>query len=160
MTIGERLKLLRKSKKKSREQVAHDLGITVRALQTYEIGERGTPTDILIMLARYYEVSTDYILGLSEAPAHEISENELKFSNSVVSKLTSSFDLLSESTKVDIVNWLKKAIETIEEEENKEEEPELYLAASDGNPVKEVDRGVIKRLEDAPSIDPAEFDEL
>lgn len=32
----------------------------------YEIGKRDVPTDVLIKLARYYNTSVDYILGLTD----------------------------------------------------------------------------------------------
>ncbi len=32
----------------------------------YELGQRDIPTDILIKLARYYNTSTDYLLGLTD----------------------------------------------------------------------------------------------
>lgn len=32
----------------------------------YEMGKRDIPTDVLIRLARFYNTSTDYILGLTE----------------------------------------------------------------------------------------------
>ena len=32
----------------------------------YEIGKRDVPTDVLIKLARFYNTSVDYILGLTD----------------------------------------------------------------------------------------------
>jgi len=32
----------------------------------YEIGKRDIPTEVLIKLAKYYNTSTDYLLGLTE----------------------------------------------------------------------------------------------
>ena len=32
----------------------------------YEIGKRDVPTDVLIKLARYYNTSVDYLLGLTD----------------------------------------------------------------------------------------------
>lgn len=162
MNINEKLKLLRKTQNKTREQVASDLGIKVRALQTYETGERIPPTEMLAELAKYYNVSADYILGLSDIATTEANIEEIKFSNDVMNKLATSFDLLPDSTKINIINWLKDAVETINKDENKpaEEEPVLFIAASDGNPITEIDKGVIERLRNAPEIDPSEFDNL
>lgn len=60
-----RLRLLRKEKELKQETVARDVGISRSALSTYEKGL--TPgIDNAIALARYYGVSLDYILGLSD----------------------------------------------------------------------------------------------
>lgn len=60
-----RLRLLREEKDLKQEMVAHDVGISRSALSTYEKGL--TPgIDNAIALARYYGVSLDYILGLSD----------------------------------------------------------------------------------------------
>ncbi len=32
----------------------------------YEIGKRDIPTDVLILLAKFYNTSTDYLLGLTD----------------------------------------------------------------------------------------------
>ena len=32
----------------------------------YEMGKRDIPTDVLIRLAKFYQVSTDYLLGLTD----------------------------------------------------------------------------------------------
>ena len=60
-----RLRLLREEKELKQETVARDLGISRSSLSTYEKGL--TPSiDNAISLARYYGVSLDYILGLSD----------------------------------------------------------------------------------------------
>lgn len=35
----------------------------------YELGRRDIPTDVLIRLARFYNTSTDYLLGLTDVSA-------------------------------------------------------------------------------------------
>lgn len=35
----------------------------------YELGKRDVPTDVLIRLSRYYGVSVDYLLGLTDERA-------------------------------------------------------------------------------------------
>lgn len=163
MEIGERIKFLRTSMGKNREDVCKDLGIKVRALQTYETGECTPPTKTVIVLAKYFNVSTDYLLGVSHSATGGVSEKELQFSSNVINKLAEMFEKLPDSTKVNIINWLKDSIEIVNNEdeiEPIEEEPVLFIAASDGNPITEIDRGVIERLKNAPEIDPSEFDDI
>lgn len=40
----------------------------------YEIGKRDIPTDVLIKLARFYNTSVDYLLGLTDEKAPYRSE--------------------------------------------------------------------------------------
>lgn len=79
----ERLKLLRKELKKTQTDIANVLGITVSAYGNYELGQREPDNANLIKLAKYFGVSTDYLLGLSEertastTPSLSYNEQEL-----------------------------------------------------------------------------------
>ena len=42
--------------------------ISQNTYSQYENGKRQMPIDCLIALAKYYETSTDYILGITENP--------------------------------------------------------------------------------------------
>ena len=46
--------------------MAVTLSCSQQAYSNYELGQRDVPTDILIKLSRFYNVSVDYILGLKE----------------------------------------------------------------------------------------------
>ena len=58
-----RLRDLREDQKKKKKEVAALLGINQRVYSNYETGKRDIPLHHLIVLADYYKVSTDYILG-------------------------------------------------------------------------------------------------
>ena len=60
-----RLKDLREDRDLSQQQVADYLGMKQPQYSRYERGLRDIPTDILILLAKLYKTSTDYILGLT-----------------------------------------------------------------------------------------------
>ncbi len=81
----ERLKLLRKELKKTQTDIANVLGITVSAYGNYELGQREPDNANLIKLAKYFGVSTDYLLGLSEertaSTSHTLSYNEQELLN-------------------------------------------------------------------------------
>lgn len=59
----ERLKELRLAAGLSQEKLANQLQITVKSIQRYESGYR-PDTYALVKLATYFNVSTDYLLGL------------------------------------------------------------------------------------------------
>ena len=62
------LKKLRKSKKKTQLNVQMETGIEQALLSKYESGKRIPPTETLVTLADYYNVSMDYIMGRTENP--------------------------------------------------------------------------------------------
>ena len=64
--LGERLHLLRMEKRMRQVDIAELLGITQAHYQRIEKGKINIPTLTLCILADYFEVSTDYLLGRSE----------------------------------------------------------------------------------------------
>lgn len=72
-----KLKELRKSKGISQEQAANALGISVRAYQNYEYRQREPNIEMILKLADFYDVSTDYLLGRETSnPLEGISLDE------------------------------------------------------------------------------------
>ena len=63
-----RLKELRFYKEKTQLQVQMETGIEQALLSKYENGLRIPPTDTLMILADYYGVSMDYIMGRTDNP--------------------------------------------------------------------------------------------
>lgn len=61
-----RLKTLRKENGVSQKELAEYLNIKQNTYSQYETGKRELPIDFLIKLAKYYNVSTDYILELED----------------------------------------------------------------------------------------------
>ncbi len=64
-----RLRALREDHDMTQRAIASRLGMKQTQYFRYEQGYRDIPTDILIELALIYEVSVDYILGLTEQTA-------------------------------------------------------------------------------------------
>ncbi len=61
-----RLKDLREDADLKQKDIAEYLHVKQNTYSQYENGQRQLPIDILIKLAQYYHVTTDYILGLSK----------------------------------------------------------------------------------------------
>ena len=59
--IASKLINLRKSVKKTQEEVARAVGISTSALEMYEAGERLPRDEVKIRLANYYNVSVEFI---------------------------------------------------------------------------------------------------
>ena len=65
MTYQERIRGLREDKDLTQKKIADMLGIAQTTYSQYELNKRPMPIDYLIALCKYYRVSADYILGLT-----------------------------------------------------------------------------------------------
>lgn len=63
-----RIKDLREDKDLTQAEIAKHLGLHTTQYQRYERAETTIPADIIVDIARFHEVSTDYILGLTNDP--------------------------------------------------------------------------------------------
>lgn len=68
-SIGERLKAVRTQKKIKQIDAAKALGVSHGLLSHYENGVRQCGPDFLRAASRYYGVTTDYLLGLTDVNA-------------------------------------------------------------------------------------------
>jgi len=62
----ERIKNLREDNDMTQTDVANYLNCSQVAYSYYEIGRRDMPIEVLIKLAKLYNCSTDYLLGLTD----------------------------------------------------------------------------------------------
>ncbi len=65
MTTGERLYNERKQSKMTLEKIAEELNISYQAYRKFEKNECYPSVETLIKIAKMYNLSTDYILGLT-----------------------------------------------------------------------------------------------
>ncbi len=69
-TTASRLVQLRKARGLTQDQVSEPLGVSRTQIANLEVG-RGNPTvEFIMRAAAFYRVSTDYVLGLAEAPTN------------------------------------------------------------------------------------------
>lgn len=66
MDIQLRLKELRLEHQKKQIEVAKVLHVVQTTYSSYELGQRQLPLEALVTLSQYYQVSTDYILSLTD----------------------------------------------------------------------------------------------
>ena len=67
MNFNVRLKQLRQKNKLTQSELADILGLKPTAISNYESKRNEPSFDKLIALSKYFDVSCDYLLGLSEA---------------------------------------------------------------------------------------------
>ena len=84
MTIQQRIRDLREDADKTQTEVARYLGTTAQYYGQYEKGEREMPISRAIMLADYYHVSLDYLVGRTDIKSVEAERNkDLQFASEV-----------------------------------------------------------------------------
>ena len=64
----QRIRDLREDRDLKQRHLAEYLNCSHQVYSNYELGQRDIPTDILIRLSNFYQVSVDYILGLTNNP--------------------------------------------------------------------------------------------
>lgn len=74
MNYGERLKKLREKVGLSQKELTGRLNINRSTYARYELSQTQPDYDTLELIANYYDVTTDYILGRSDHP--KLSEKE------------------------------------------------------------------------------------
>lgn len=87
LLLGERLKALRTSKKMSQKELAEKIGIAKSVISFYESNDRCPSYDVLIKIARTFNVTTDYLLGFDKnklIDVSDLSDNEIAAVTTVI----------------------------------------------------------------------------
>ena len=71
-----RLKELREQRRLNQEALAQKLNVSQSTISAYEIGERVPDLETLIAIANFFDVSLDYLAGLSDLK-HPIKQSDL-----------------------------------------------------------------------------------
>ncbi|MBK5261734.1 MAG: helix-turn-helix transcriptional regulator [Peptostreptococcaceae bacterium] len=101
MTIGEKLRELRLSKNLKLANLAKVINRSYQAYSQYELDKRQPSIDMIIIISKFYGVSSDYLLGLTDDPTPYYlgkpkNLKELNVSGMAKDKI----DLLVEITKI------------------------------------------------------------
>lgn len=66
LILAERLALLRRERNMTQKEVGQELGISLNSYQRYETNEREPTAPVLVQMAKFYNVSLDYLVGLKD----------------------------------------------------------------------------------------------
>ena len=94
MILGEKLKALRTAKKMSQKELAERIGIAKSVISFYESGDRFPSYDVLIKIARIFNVTTDYLLDVER----ERTVNVSGLSEEDIAAVTTVIDALKRKT--------------------------------------------------------------
>ena len=111
MTFGQRIKYLRDEKKITQEQLAKAIGVASSTVSLYEIDKRSPDYATLSGLAKFFAVSTDYLLGLSTKRGEILNRNEL------IALIGKEYaERLTEET-LDLMNLIERARQVLTDKE-------------------------------------------
>jgi len=63
-----RIRALREDRDLKQRELAEYLHCSQVSYSYYELGSRDIPTEVLILLAKFHQTSTDYLLGITDDP--------------------------------------------------------------------------------------------
>jgi len=97
--IGKRLLELRKDADLTQDDLAEILKINKHSISAYERGKSEPPDDIKISIASFFDVSVDYLLGITDYPLSLRSQAKIlrlpsQFPDEAYSELSDYIDFL------------------------------------------------------------------
>lgn len=84
----KRIRDLREDNDKSQKDIAALLEVGTTQYRRWEVGEHKVPAEIIVKLAKIYNVSTDYILGLTQDPKPTYTAKNIANINTNNGKIT------------------------------------------------------------------------
>lgn len=74
--LASRLKELRKSRGLTQKSIADIFNLDTSSICKYESNQASPPSDIVKKFAEFFQVTTDYLYGLSDNPNPPIQQND------------------------------------------------------------------------------------
>ena len=113
--FGRKVAELREKSGKSQAELVEILGVTQQTLSRYEKGERQASLDFVVNASKYFGVSADYLLGITEDPTTDPDTKKLIATSG-----------LSEKSIKNLIKPYQNKLETLEEEKKN---PEILSGA-------------------------------
>ena len=86
--IGELLAEVRRDHGDTQSKLAEKLHVTVSAVRSWEHDKSSPPHETLVSICKLYEVSSDYLLGLTDVdPAYVLYRRLLSFTKSELDEI-------------------------------------------------------------------------
>lgn len=115
----KRLGLLRKTQGLSQQQLAWKLGISASAIGMYEQGRREPSYETLREIAAYFDVTTDYLLGLDQPAETTADADHAELADALLQQLMQQNALmfhandLSNSDYIKISHAVRQAVDIV-----------------------------------------------
>lgn len=77
--LGNRIKTLREELGLKQEELANKMSVSTSAIGMYETNKREPNNELILKLAQFFNVSTDYLLGKSDIRNYDEEEQEFRY---------------------------------------------------------------------------------
>lgn len=120
----EILRKLREDHELRQESLAQLLGVVQQTYSNYENGHSAIPLDYLTKLAKYYNVSTDYLLGLTSLQKQLFDLEEIYAQNKSIGDVLNDLLCLSPDRRRQLLDYL--AYQVVREQEDNQKQKIKY----------------------------------
>ena len=72
---AERLTIIRKRHKLTQKELCDQIGVVLTTYSGYEKGKHDIPTEVIARICKLFDISSDYIIGISEDTNGNVKEN-------------------------------------------------------------------------------------
>lgn len=158
--FGKRLAELRKSEGLTREELANELDMSINTLRNYENGLREPGHNFVIQMANRFNVTTDYILGLTSKDGDNLSDVTIVSNNELESReksLIFNYRQLNPEGQEKLLDYADDLIQSGRYVEEKEETVRVFRAAhsiqNKDTEIVEVPKSLIDRLKAAKPVE-------
>ena len=114
-----RLRALRQEQNISMKQLGDIVGVAESTISLYETEKRKVDTDMLIKFANYFNVSTDYLLGVSDERNSSLDSDNIGYDDFTYAMHNESRDLTDEDKEM-LLGMAKMLKNRIDERKRKE----------------------------------------
>ncbi|MCC0645485.1 helix-turn-helix transcriptional regulator [Clostridioides sp. ZZV14-6150] len=149
-SISEKLKYLRDLKKLTQKEVANSIGVTTSAYGFYEQGKRTPSPELIVKLAEYFNVTTDYLLGYTKT-SYSVNANIPEIP-SIICEDNSNYDIIekSKNNKEEFTDNLDIFLDSLDIDEEVKYMAKLYvkLDTEDKKAIKRMMENAYKQLKE------------
>lgn len=119
MRVNEILKSLRQSKHLTQAEAAVQLDVSLSSYQKYERDKNSVipSLDVLIRMADFFHVTTDYLLGRDTGEPDAIDQLAAEFNMTALErKILDNYLALPDSMRDDLMEFLEKSVKEVQDE--------------------------------------------
>ncbi len=92
--FGDKLRELRKEKKVSQEEIGKLCGVAKNTVSNWENNINKPDIDLVLKLAQYFNVTTDYLLGFTQDDLDKIKQLEIALKNAGVDNIEQAMQII------------------------------------------------------------------
>lgn len=109
--MNNRIKALRIESGLTQKELAEKIGSTSKNIWAYENGNANPPYEVLTAYAKYFDVTTDYLLGLEDDFGHKSSDDIIKrpkydITDKQLQDLVKLFGVMTELQKAHVIGYI------------------------------------------------------